>query len=54
MTEAEIQVSLIYTSAFDNPREWTAQDHLNGLKAVFAAGAKAATKRPISTQEGTK
>lgn len=45
-----MQLSLIYTGAFKNVMEWTPEDHLAGLKAVFAAGAKAASKVvPAST-----
>ena len=41
MTEAELQLSLIYLGAFRDRDKWTPGDHLSGLKAVFAAGAKA-------------
>ena len=53
MTEAELHLSLIYTDAFKNKAEWTPEDHTAGLKAVFAAGAKAASKTVVgSTPEG--
>lgn len=39
MTEAELQLSLIYMGAFRNPAEWTQPEHLDGLKRVWAAGA---------------
>jgi hypothetical protein len=41
VTETEAQLSAIYLDAFDDRTEWTQQDHLNGLKAVFVAGASA-------------
>jgi hypothetical protein len=44
MTEAELQLSLIYTEAFQNKMNWTPEDHVAGLKAVFAAGAAAKEK----------
>ena len=44
MTEAELQLSLIYTGAFKDKTRWSPEDHLAGLKAVFAAGARAHEK----------
>ncbi len=49
MTEAEVQLALIYNREFDS-KDWTVEGHIAGLKAVFAAGAKAASKAvPAST-----
>lgn len=44
MTGAQVQLSLIYTGAFTDPKNWTQEDHLKGLEAVFAAGVRAADK----------
>jgi hypothetical protein len=55
VTEVEQQLSLIYTAAFKNPVEWTQEDHINGLKAVFAAGSKARDKADAqATQDAEK
>ena len=47
MTETELQLSLIYTNAFVNKTDWSPEDHLLGLKAVFAAGAAAQKKAEV-------
>lgn len=44
MTQPERELSLIYIGAFADPHNWSQADHLNGLKAVFAAGASARAK----------
>lgn len=45
MTEADLQIIRIYLDAFTNPLDWNPDDHLAGLKAVFAAGAAAQRKK---------
>lgn len=50
LTAAELHLSTIYTDAFTNKRNWTPEDHLAGLKAVYAAGADA-QKRKEATEE---
>lgn len=44
MNEAELHLSLIYTGAFEDPKNWTQEGHLAGLRAVFSAGVIAADK----------
>lgn len=46
MDEAALKLSGIYLGAFQDQNQWTQEDHLNGLKAVFQAGAAAANKKP--------
>ncbi len=51
MTETEAQLSLVYLNEFDDPREFTTEAHLRGLKAVFVAGASAQARLEQATTE---
>lgn len=44
MTPAEAELSAVYLSAFADRMEWSAEEHVAGLRAVFAAGAAAQRK----------
>jgi hypothetical protein len=51
MTKAESELSKVYLEAFTDRNEWTQEDHLNGLKAVFVAGASAQARLEQATTE---
>jgi hypothetical protein len=44
MEKAQLEITMIYLGAFKNRAEWTPEDHLAGLKAVWLAGAGARTR----------
>lgn len=44
MNDDDLHLAVIYTDAFTNRAEWTQEDHMKGLRAVFAAGAAAQSK----------
>jgi hypothetical protein len=48
MNSAQLHLSMIYTGAFSDPRQWTSEDHLAGLAAVFAAGADAQRRKELA------
>lgn len=50
MTETEAQLSKIYVDAFADRTEWTQEDHLAGLKAVFVAGASVQARLESATR----
>jgi hypothetical protein len=52
MTEAEARLAMIYLDAFENRAQWTPEDHMKGLKAVYAAGADAGRRQ--ATEESKR
>lgn len=44
MNEADLQLSLVYMGAFTDPSNWTIEQHLAGLRAVWKSGADAQKK----------
>ena len=49
MTLGEAALSLVYVGAFTDPTSWSQDDHLAGLRAVFAAGE--ATQRKADAEK---
>ena len=45
--QARLGIVRIYLGAFADPRQWTSEDHEEGLVAVYQAGAEAERRRRL-------